>query len=113
MSLVLEAREKRATHIQELMKEYKGKTIVVLKSNVPGADKNPKRIKFVCNLYDSLIQKEFKNKIIIKALVESFDGNYVYYIVEEEGIIVKEKTILIEEENILGKLIDIDIYNEV
>jgi len=113
MSLILEAREKRAKHIGELMKEFKYKTIVILKSNVPGANKNPNRLKFICNLYDSLIQKEFKQKITTKAKVGSVDGNYVYYVIEEEGNIVKEKTILIEEENILGKLVDIDVYNEI
>lgn len=113
MSLILEAREKRAHHIEELMKEFKYKTIVILKSNVPGANKNPNRLKFICNLYDSLIQKEFKLKITTKAKVGSADGNYVYYIIEEEGNIVKEKTILIEEENVLGKLVDIDVYNEI
>ena len=111
MSLILEAREKRAKHIEELMKEFKYKTIIILKSNVPGADKNPRRLKFICNLYDSLIHQEFKLKITTKAKVGSADGNYVYYIVEEEGNIVKEKTILIEEANILGKLIDIDVFN--
>ncbi len=112
MSLILEAREKRATHINELMKEYRYKTIIILKSNVPGAEKNPKRLKFICNLYDLLIQKELKKKITIKQNVESLDGNYVYYVVEEEGNIVKEKAILIEEANVLGKLVDIDVYNE-
>ena len=113
MSLILEAREKRAQHIEELMREFKYKTIIILKSNVPGADKNPNRLKFICNLYDSFIRKEFKLKITTKAKVGSADGNYVYYVVEEEGNIVKEKTILIEEANVLGKLVDIDVYNEV
>jgi len=113
MSIILEAREKRARHIEALMKEFKYKTIVILKTNVPGADKNPNRLKFICNLYDSLIRQEFKSKITTKAKVGSVDGNYVYYVVEEEGNIVKEKTILIEEENVLGKLIDIDVYHEI
>lgn len=113
MSLILKAREKRAQHITELMKEYKYKTIMILKSNVPGADKNPDRLKFICNLYDSLIRREFKNKISYKDEVSSLDGNYVYYVVEEAGNVVKEKTILIEEANILGKLVDIDVYNEI
>ena len=112
MSLILEAREKRAQHITELMKEFEYKTIVVLKLNVPGSEKNPARLKFIWNIYDFLIEKEFKQKIITQAKIESVDGNYAYYVVEEDGKIVKEKTILIEEANILGKLVDIDVYNE-
>ena len=81
MSLILEAREKRAHHIEELMKEYKYKTIVILKSNVPGADKNPNRLKFICNLYDGYITREFKKKISHKDQVFSIDGNYVYYVI--------------------------------
>ncbi len=112
MSLILEARENRAFHIEDLMKENKYRTIVILKSNVPGANKNPDRLKFICNLYDSLIKKEFEKKILKKEMIESIDGNYVYYVIGEDGNIVKEKTILIEEENVLGKLVDIDVYNE-
>jgi holo-ACP synthase CitX len=112
MSLVLQAREKRAQHITELMKEYKYKTIVVLKLNVPGANKNQNRLKFISNLYDSFIKREFIDKIKHKGEVKSIDGDYVYYVVEEEGNVVKEKTILIEEENSLGKLVDIDVYNK-
>lgn len=112
MSLILDARENRAHHIEELMKKNKYKTIVILKSNVPGANKNPDRLKFICNLYDSLIRKEFERKITARGNKESIDGNYVYYVIEEDGNIVKEKAILIEEENVLGKLVDIDVYNE-
>ena len=36
----------------------------------------------------------------------------MYFIINDSGNIVKEKTILIEEKNSLGRLVDIDVFNE-
>jgi len=112
MSKILIAREKRSLHIKELMEEYKYKTILVLKTNVPGINKNPANMMFICNLFNILIHDIFGEKIIIEEQVESLDGNYKYYAINEEGNIVKEKTIVLEEENPLGRLVDMDVYNK-
>ncbi len=112
MSEILIFREKRAQHIEALMKEYKYKTIVILKTNVPGINKNPTNMKFICNLYNIFIHNLFPKKVIKEDQVESLDGNYKYYVIAEEGNIVKERTVLLEEENKLGRLVDIDVYNQ-
>jgi triphosphoribosyl-dephospho-CoA synthetase len=36
----------------------------------------------------------------------------MYYVLNEVGNVVKEKTILIEEKNHLGRLVDLDVFNE-
>ncbi len=113
MSLILEAREKRAKHIEELIKKFKNNTIVIFKLNVPGENKNLVKLKFIYKIYDQLIQKEFNNLIINKGKTKSDDGDYLYYIINERGNIVKEKTIFMEDNNRLGKLIDIDVYDKV
>ena len=112
MSEILNAREKRANHIQELMKEYKNKTIVILKANVPGVNKNPKNMVFICRYFCELMNKTFKDNIIKTDQIKSLDGDYVYYIINSSGNVVKEKTILIEEKNLLGRLVDIDVFND-
>ena len=58
MSIILEAREKRARHIEALMQEFKYKTIIILKTNVPGADKNPRKLKFICKYSDILYNRK-------------------------------------------------------
>ncbi|MBN2604465.1 MAG: citrate lyase holo-[acyl-carrier protein] synthase [Bacilli bacterium] len=109
---ILTARETRAHHIEKIMKEHVHKTIIVMKANVPGIDKNPKRMVFVCRFFHKLLIDTFGNQILEYHFVKSIDGDYTYYVVEEKGTIVKEKTIVIEEENVLGKLIDLDVYDE-
>ncbi len=112
MSPILAAREKRANHIKELMEEHKNKSIVIMKANVPGIDKNPKNMVFICRYYCELMNKTFKDIIIESKQIKSLDGDYMYYVIDEAGNVVKEKTILIEEKNILGRLVDIDVYDK-
>ncbi|MBU1020732.1 MAG: citrate lyase holo-[acyl-carrier protein] synthase [Firmicutes bacterium] len=109
---ILTARETRAHHIEKIMKEHVDKTIIVMKANVPGIDKNPKRIIFMCRYFHNVLKDTFGKRILEYHFIKSLDGDYTYYVVEEAGNMVKEKTILIEEENVLGKLIDLDVYNE-
>ncbi len=112
MSDILVAREARSNHVQSLIDTYKNDTIVVLKLNVVGTNKNPIHMRFMCQLFDGLIKQEFENKIEKSDKVSSVDGDYIYYIIKEEGNIVKEKTILLEDKNLFGRLVDIDVYNK-
>jgi holo-ACP synthase CitX len=107
---ILEAREERSKHIESLMEEHKYKSIVILKLNVVGTDKNPPFMRFICLLFDNFIKKEFKHKIITSKKNSSDDGDYVYYVIDEEGSLVKERTMSIEDNNYLGRLVDIDVY---
>lgn len=112
MSSVLEAREKRGNHIKELMSEHIGKTIVIMKANVPGVNKNPENMVFICRYYSELMNLTFNDKLIEAKQVKSIDGDYMCYVINESGNVVKEKTILLEEQKQLGRLIDIDVFSE-
>ena len=112
MNKILDAREKRANHILELMNEFKQKTIVIIKTNVPGANKNPRNMGFICHYFSEIFKEAFGKKILYSQKIKSFDGDYFYFVVSDVGKIVKEKTIAIEELNSLGRLIDIDVFNE-
>ena len=110
MSEILDAREKRANHIQELMNEFTGKTIVIMKANVPGINKNPLNMVFICRYYSELISNTFKEKIVVSKQIKSLDGDYMYYVINEAGNVVKEKTIFIEDENIPKPLSPLGYY---
>lgn len=110
MNDILKAREERSIHIQELMDKHEGKSIVVLKANVPGENKNLMKMRFICQFYDHLIQEEFQQYIEESNSVCSSDGKYYFYIINQQGNLVKEKTVLLEDDNPLGRLIDIDVY---
>lgn len=110
MSNILQAREERANHITKLMKEYDDFSIVVLKKNVAGIDKNPAHMMFVCAFFDQLIKETFSTKVMYFEKRGSLDGDYCIYIINETGNLIKEKTIELEERNALGRLVDIDVY---
>jgi|LGOV01.1.fsa_nt_gb holo-ACP synthase CitX len=112
MNNILRARETRAEHIQNLMKDNYNKTVVILKSNVVGANKNPRHMKFICKFFNDIVLNIFKDKIINYGRELSKDGDYCYYVINELGSLVKVRTIEIEEHYQLGRLIDIDVYNE-
>lgn len=109
---ILTAREERGKHISSLMDKNKHKTIMVLKLNVVGKNKNPINMRFICLFFDNLIQNEFEGKIIESMKVRSEDGDYIYYVIDEVGKLVKERTIHIEDEHYLGRLVDIDVYDK-
>jgi holo-ACP synthase CitX len=112
MNDILEAREARSNHIQRLMEEYPNKTVVILKANVVGREKNPRHMRFICAFFHAMMQRTFGAKIVAMEKIESRDGNYCYFVIKENGLVVKARTIEIEEYNNLGRLIDLDVYDK-
>lgn len=110
MNPILEARELRSENIERLMKEYPDQSTVILKTNVVGSQKNPIDMRFVCAYFNDIIHRTFQQKIVLMGKIQSVDGNYCFYVINEVGTIVKERTIDIEESNTLGRLVDIDVY---
>lgn len=113
MNNILRAREQRGTHIQTLIKTHPNETIVVLKLNTIGTDKNPKHTRFILNMFDRYISKEFKEVLTLSERNSSLDGDYIYYIVKMESKNVKQATVQLEDDKPFGRLVDIDVYNEV
>lgn len=112
MNPILAARENRAIHIDELMKEYPNKTVIILKTNVVGKNKNPLHLKFMCAYFNDIIFDSFKDKVILNGHQFSNDGNYCFFVVNEIGTMVKIRTMDIEEASPLGRLVDIDVYHK-
>lgn len=111
MNPILEARESRAKHIDDLMINYPNKTIVILKMNVVGENKNPLYLKFMYAYYNDIIIELFNDKVILNGHQLSDDGNYSFYVIDEIGTLVKVRTMEIEEAIPLGRLLDIDVFN--
>lgn len=112
MNTILKAREIRAKHIEDLMNEYPNKTVIILKTNVVGEDKNPLHLKFMCAFFNDIIFETFRDKIFLNGHQFSDDGNYCFFVVDEIGAMVKIRTIEIEEATPLGRLVDIDVYHK-
>jgi holo-ACP synthase/triphosphoribosyl-dephospho-CoA synthase len=112
MNKILAARELRSKHIEKLQADYPRKSVLILKNNIVGSNKNPTDLRFVCAFFDDIIKTTFSDKILLYGKKNSLDGNYCYYVIDEKGLIVKEKTIDIEEYYLLGRLVDLDVYDQ-
>lgn len=110
--LILEDREKRINIINNLLKEY---NVLSLKINVMGNDKNIRFAKVLLRLYESYIDNNFYNKkykYITKTKYFTYDGTYVLYAFPKE-IHLKDILIKIEESEEVGRLLDLDYYEEI
>ena len=79
--------------------------LVVFRINYPGEKNN-----FIVNTIYRLI--DLKLDFIYKQEVNSQEGPILLGIVDMDAIELKQRMILIEEDHPLGRLLDIDVYNE-
>jgi holo-ACP synthase CitX len=111
MQAVLDAREARAKHIEEWSVSYKNASILVLKLNVVGPVKNIVRMQFILQFFHHQLLQLLTHQILAYSFVSSLDGDYYIYAIKERGRLIKERTIVLEDKNILGRLVDMDVYD--
>ncbi|MCF7927031.1 MAG: citrate lyase holo-[acyl-carrier protein] synthase [Candidatus Izimaplasma sp.] len=109
MSL-LEAREQRSNHIQKLLKKNKHKTLISLKKNVVGKNKNLDFMMFICAYFNRKIIRNLE--ISFSKEISSEDGDYFIYVSNQSPNLVKQQAIELEEQLPIGRLVDIDVYHD-
>lgn len=112
MTALLAAREARAHHVQALRAMVPIASVLVLKINQPGSDKNPPHAPFLRRVFDPLIQTMFDGRILQAGKASSLDGDYCYYRIDDDAATIKAQLIDLEETHPLGRLIDLDVYGE-
>ncbi|PAT02133.1 citrate lyase holo-[acyl-carrier protein] synthase [Candidatus Izimaplasma bacterium ZiA1] len=108
--MILKAREERYKNILKLSELNPEYTIIVLKTNTPGPEKNNLFSGIILKYFNKIITSKFSRNIRKSTFVNSFDGDYYYYIIENDFEDTKKSTIYIEENEELGRLVDIDVY---
>lgn len=104
---ILLAREKRIEIINNYINEY---DCLCLKANIMGENKNIFESFFLVNYFERIIEKGIPS-FSLKKKFNSFDGPYVIYLYKKGFYLnLKEEAVKIEEENSLGRLIDLDVY---
>jgi holo-ACP synthase CitX len=104
---ILLGREERALLIKKYLNDYK--TVVSLKANMPGNDKNSYLSYLLINAFSFLISK-FKCEEY--SYNYNNDGPFVLFLFKEDiSKDIKLKCIEIEETHSLGRFVDIDVYN--
>ncbi|MEG0773108.1 citrate lyase holo-[acyl-carrier protein] synthase [Clostridium sp.] len=108
---LLEAREERVEVINKLNHKF-GKTIVCLRVNYPGLRKNNRKTIIIVKELEKNLQGSFKNSLLYNFYKVTYEGPIVLFVVNEPSQKVKKDTINIEQNHPLGRLVDIDVYNE-
>lgn len=109
MNKILDARENKAEQIKALFKQ--NTTMISIKANIPGEDKNISEAHLLVRLFTLLVRKKYE--INHFQYIESADGPYTLLIIKEiHANEIKQEMVLLENTHPLGRFIDIDIYNQ-
>jgi len=99
---ILQAREEKSNLIKQYINDYQ---IITLKANIVGENKNIREAYILLSYFDKLISSYCIKKII----KESYDGPYIIYLCDKLKPL-KNEMVLIEEQEELGRFVDIDVY---
>lgn len=103
---ILADREKRVAHIEKLLED--NVTVISLRCNYPGRDKNNADTQKVMQIINEVIKKRLE--ILTQKYFTSSEGPVYLYTVKDEPKKVKSEMIEIEDQHFLGRLVDIDVY---
>jgi len=107
---LLDAREKRVGLIEELLKRY-NTPLVVMRVNYPGLMKTNDVTVNIIKDMSPLICSLLGDRVKGKSLKQGAEGPIFYVAVEEDVSVLKMITIKFEENHILGRCIDLDVYD--
>ncbi len=107
---ILDAREQRVEFQEELIRKYKS-TLVMIRVNYPGVNKYNYVTEGIINVVNKEVINIFANDIQYKNLKETAEGPIATVVVDMIAEEVKKATIKIEENHILGRFVDMDVYD--
>lgn len=99
---ILLYREKKEDFIKKYIDKYQ---VITLRSNVVGINKCLKESYILLSYFDRLIEQYSLKKFVF----DNADGPFVIYLCSKDECL-KNKMVFIEENNPLGRFVDIDVY---
>ena len=102
--LILDNREEKNRFIQTLTNNYQ---VITLKANIPGINKNTNEAYLLINYFNQILLKKGYQK---SNTLNGADGPMYIYLTDKDKD-VKDEMVKIEEENVLGRFVDIDVFN--
>lgn len=130
---ILEAREKRVEKQRAILKKYSN-TLVVVRANYPGINKDNTLTRELVNIIKDELIKVFNTEhlsnykhiksneiktieknmdsILFKELEFTPEGPIFFMVVNKNVLEAKKLCITVEETHLLGRFVDIDVYNE-
>jgi len=108
---ILEARERRVEIYNLLINKY-SMPFIVVRVNYPGNEKNNELCNNIIQVIESVLSYTFADKIHCKSATYGAEGVVQYMVIDEEPLALKRAAIDIEEKHILGRCVDIDVFDE-
>lgn len=103
-------REKRVDYQEKLLKENNNKTLVTIRINYPGIEKSNYITDDIVNTIYNDILTYYNKYIVFKHKYKNKEGIIGHFLFDLDFVNVKKEMINIEEEHILGRCLDIDVY---
>lgn len=103
-------REKRVEIQNEIIENFKN-PILVLRANYPGEEKNSFVAKYIVEIMKNEVLEIFNSQIVYLQKIESIEGPTYIYSIKDLGKNIKKIAIEIEESHILGRCVDIDVFD--
>lgn len=105
---LLDAREARAAHQWELMRQYPQCSLISMTLNIPGSVKDSEAYRKALALGVAELKARFE-EIVFEEVRWLRTGSEAYLVVREEALDTKKKAVLVEEQSPIGRLLDIDV----
>ncbi len=106
-STLIAARDETDKARRLAQKKWKG-TLLVYKTNVPGAPKNPWYATVHRKVFDRIIGERFTVKQ--RTVHTSLAGDAIFYAIDQDAIATKQEAIRLETDHPLGRYADLDVY---
>lgn len=107
----LKHRDLRVGYQKNLVDKYK-KPVVCIRVNYPGAKKDNSITRKINQIISKELTKLLDDKIIFRNTYTSLEGPISLLVVNEIPVKIKQLCINIEENHQIGRLVDIDVYDE-
>ena len=108
---ILIERERRTQHQQKLLKQYK-MPILVIRVNYPGINKDNHISQEITKIINQVICERFSYFIQYKEEINAAEGPIVVMCINRDAKKIKSVVLDIESNHILGRCVDLDVYDE-
>ena len=108
---ILLGRERRIEYQQKLVNQYK-MPILVIRVNYPGVNKDNHFSQEITKIMEQIICEIFSYSIHYKIMTTTAEGPLVIMSINKEVREIKSIALDIEEKHILGRCVDLDVYDE-
>lgn len=104
-------RERRIEYQEKLLEKYK-MSILVIRVNYPGINKDNDISQGITVIIEQMLSEMFSYSIHYKIMTTTAEGPIVIMVINKTARDIKSITLDIEDKHILGRCVDIDVYDE-